>query len=46
VQRTLDKREQGQDNVTVVAVTLQSAPRTSSIAGWWRRWWSWSALRG
>jgi protein phosphatase len=40
VQRTLDKREQGQDNVTVVAVTLQSAPRTSSIAGWWRRWWS------
>lgn len=51
VKRTLDKREEAQDNVTVVSVTLQSGPGTifdsasepakapRSREGFWRRWW-------
>ena len=49
VKRTLDKRAEMQDNVTVVSVTLQSGPGTifdsvaragnhKSGAGFWRRW--------
>jgi len=50
VKRTLDKRVESQDNVTVVSVTLQSGPGTifdsaaeparalRSRAGFWRRW--------
>jgi serine/threonine protein phosphatase PrpC len=48
MKRTLDKRAEGQDNVTVVSVTLQSGPGTIfdcvppparvPKAGFWRRW--------
>jgi serine/threonine protein phosphatase PrpC len=52
VKRTLEKREEMQDNVTVVSVTLQAAPETifdsaferhqtvGSRRGFWRRLWS------
>jgi serine/threonine protein phosphatase PrpC len=52
VKRALDKRQEGQDNVTVVSVTLQSGPGTifdsvsephqtvGSRRGFWRRLWS------
>ena len=52
VKRTLDKREEMQDNVTVVSVTLQSSTDTifdsaselhqtiGSRRGFWRRLWS------
>jgi PPM family protein phosphatase len=51
VKRALDKRQEAQDNVTVVSVTLQSGPGTifdsvpepaevpRSTRGFWRRWW-------